>query len=91
MGIVIGEAMACGLPVVAYDLPVYKEIYKQGIITVPVKHFKLFSAEVIGLLENESKKNALAEKGRLQVTKYDWAQVSMKEFSLLKSLSSRNI
>jgi glycosyltransferase involved in cell wall biosynthesis len=34
-GMVALEALACGVPVVAYDLDIYKEIYADKLITVP--------------------------------------------------------
>lgn len=34
-GMVALEALACGVPVVAYDLEIYKEIYADKLITVP--------------------------------------------------------
>jgi glycosyltransferase involved in cell wall biosynthesis len=83
-GIAICEAMACGLPVVAYDLPAYREIYKQGIVVVPLKDIKSFSNEVISLLEDDVKRNILAEKARLQVNEYDWETVSTRELLLMR-------
>jgi glycosyltransferase involved in cell wall biosynthesis len=83
-GIAISEAMACGLPVVAYDLPAYKEIFTQGIVTVPMRDTKSFSNEIINLLENDKKRNILGEKGRIQVTMYDWESVATRELSLIK-------
>ena len=37
-GIAICEAMACGLPVVAYDLPAYRNVFKQGPSRVPSQY-----------------------------------------------------
>ena len=65
-GIAICEAMACGLPVVAYDLPVYREIFKEGIVTVPLNDIKRFSEEVIDLLENDEKRHILGDKARIK-------------------------
>ena len=84
-GIAICEAMACGLPVVAYDLPVYREIFKQGIATVPLKDFKRFSEEVINLLENYEERLILGKKARSQATLYDWDSVAARELSLMKN------
>jgi glycosyltransferase involved in cell wall biosynthesis len=84
-GIAICEAMACGLPVVAYDLPVYREIFAQGIVTVPLKDIKRFSEEVVNLLENDEKRHVLGDKGRSQVTMYDWDSVAARELSLMKN------
>lgn len=85
-GIAICEAMACGLPVVAYDLPVYREIFKGGIITVPLNHTKRFSEEVIGLLEDDEKRFALGKKAEVQASKYDWDDVASRELLLMKNI-----
>lgn len=83
-GIVITEAMACGLPVVAYDLPVYREIFTQGIVTVPLNNIKRFSDEVLSLLESDEKVSVLGNKGRALVTMYDWESVAARELSLME-------
>jgi glycosyltransferase involved in cell wall biosynthesis len=88
-GIAICEAMACGLPVVAYDLPVYKEIFKQGIVTVSMRDIRSFSNEIISLLDDDKRRNTLGEKGRMQATMYDWKSVATLELSLIKSELAR--
>jgi glycosyltransferase involved in cell wall biosynthesis len=81
--------MACGLPVVAYDLPVYHEIFKHGLVTVPLKDFKHFSEEVISLLENDERRQLLGDEGRNQATLYDWNNVAAREFSLMQKELAR--
>ena len=83
-GIAISEAMACGLPVVAYDLPVYKEIFKQGVVTVSMEDIRSFSNEIISLLDDDKRRNILGEKGRMQATMYDWKSVATRELLLIK-------
>jgi glycosyltransferase involved in cell wall biosynthesis len=82
-GIAITEAMACGLPVIAYDLPVYLEIFAQGMVTVPLNAIKRFSEEVLSLLENDEKLRDLGNKGRAQAIMYDWDSVAARELSLM--------
>ena len=83
-GIAICEAMACGLPVVAYDLPVYREIFKQGMVTVPLIDIKRFSEEVVNLLENDEKRRILGTKAKNQAKIYDWNSVAARELSLME-------
>ena len=52
-GLVILEAMKCGLPVVAYDLPVY-HVFARGMITTPVGDTSQIAHEVRRLLEDET-------------------------------------
>jgi glycosyltransferase involved in cell wall biosynthesis len=84
-GIAIAEAMTCSLPVIAYDLPVYKEIFSQGMVTVPMFNLQNFSAEILNLLENDEKARALGKKGRAHVATYDWDSVAARELALMKS------
>ena len=87
-GIAICEAMACGLPVVAYDLPAYKEIYRQGIVKISLKNIRSFSNEVVNLLQNDKERRTLGEKGRLQVKMYDWNIVAARELLQIRKVLS---
>ena len=89
-GIAILEAMACGLPVVAWDLPVYKAIFHGGMITAPVKNTRGFAENVLELLENEqSRKNLSLEATKIS-GKYDWNEVAKEELDLIESLVKEN-
>jgi len=48
--LVVCEAMACGLPVVAYDLPVFEEVYKKGMILIPIGDIDKFAGAILKLL-----------------------------------------
>jgi glycosyltransferase involved in cell wall biosynthesis len=68
----IMEAIACGLPVVAYDLPEYKKIYGKKIITVNLLDIKHFSSKVLKILENERIYPSLTDWAQ----KYDWEKIA---------------
>lgn len=85
-GIAIAEAMACGVPVVAYDLPAYKTAFRRGIITVPIGSISEFSNITLMLLKNKAMRTQLAHEGIRQADEYDQAKVAAKELSLIKDI-----
>jgi len=85
-GIVACEAMACGVPVVAYDLPIYREIFPRGILTMPVGDTEKFADSVISLLNDEARRKRLGEDALKMVSRYDWDIVAERLLDHLKTL-----
>lgn len=83
-GIAIAEAMACGLPVVSWNLPVYKEIFEDYTITVTEGDIGLFAEKVIELLKNESLRRDRSARGRDFIKKYSWDEVAKRELEIIK-------
>lgn len=54
------EGMACGLPVVAYDLPAYREIYGAGMARVPPGDADKLAEEIAALLADEPRRARMA-------------------------------
>jgi len=52
-GIVVAEAMACGLPVVAFSIPAMRK-FNQGATLIDPDGLDLFAGEIIRLLEDDS-------------------------------------
>jgi phosphatidyl-myo-inositol alpha-mannosyltransferase len=73
-GIILLEAMAAGLPIVASDIPGFRTVMKdgrQGRLVAPKNAFAL--ADAIGtVLSNPKLAAAMAEEGRRTVGEYDW-------------------
>ena len=84
-GIAIAEAMACGLPVVAFDLPVYKEVFEGKIVTVPLGDTNEMARQVIFLLNPEIAQT-MGEANKNFIKRYDWNLVSQKELSKILDL-----
>ena len=71
----IFEYMACGIPVVASDLPSLKYIFNRANsgITVQADDPSAFAAAIDGLLNSPAKMKQMGEKGRQFVTEhYNW-------------------
>ena len=83
-GIAVAEAMACNVPVVAWNLPVYDEAYKDHMIQIKENDLDAFAAAILNLLDNESKRAFIAEKARIYIRKYDWSIISKKHLEIIQ-------
>jgi len=88
-GISIAEAMAAGLPVVAYNLHVYKEVFEDKLVTVPLGDVDALAKQIIFLLENPDFATKIGEASREFVKRYDWKTVSEKELSVMINLINK--
>ncbi len=79
--IVIAEAIAAGLPVVCYDLPEIRPIWKNAVQWIKKGQTSLFAKRVLKIL-NERKKTSVLPK---EVTEYSWKNISQKEYQLMKA------
>ncbi len=80
-GIALAEAMAFELPVVAYGLPIYKEVFDDKLITVPLGDTGAMTKQAILLLENPELSREMGQKGREFIKKYDWSIVAKNELT----------
>ena len=100
-GIILAEALAGGASVVASDIPAFDSLLGQG------EYGTLFESEnaddlalkIIDLLSDESKRRAIAQRGKLYAQEFDWDVVAEKIYDVYEmamvggstvSLSSEN-
>lgn len=78
MGIVLIEAMACGIPVIASDISGYDEIITNGVngILVPRRNIAKLAEAIITLISNSNLRNRISENALRYVAQYDWKNIA---------------
>jgi glycosyltransferase involved in cell wall biosynthesis len=76
-GIVILEAMACGLPIVATRVGGVPDIVEDGVngYLVESGDFQEMAKKIIFILENQPLKLLISKNNRIKVQEYDWKNV----------------
>ena len=89
LGLVLVEALACGCPVIASDLPAIQDVVIDGVTGVLVQHQDSagVARAVVALLAAPERRRQLAEKGRDHVVRnFDWTSVAARYRQLLSEL-----
>jgi len=84
--IVIGEAMAAGVPVISYGLPELVDVWQDNFVSVPVGRKDIFAQKIIEFLENATGRGTLSRKAVEYVAQFDWENIAEKE---LKSIEEK--
>ena len=86
---VVLEAMSCGLPVVAYDIPGNRQVISSGTngILVPLKSHESMAHSILELLNNETQREQIGKIARRTITdRYSWDKISDKMMTCYESL-----
>jgi glycosyltransferase involved in cell wall biosynthesis len=82
-GQAICEAMACGLPIIAYHLPVYDEWYGDNIFRVNKGDKDDLCHSIIHLLENKKLRDKMGSKGQSIAKQYSWENVAKYQLEII--------
>ena len=85
-GMAVAEAMACGLPVVAYDIDIFGDVYKQGYQTVKLGDKNAFAEKVIQILKDKKDLAILRKDAFTQAKSLDWNNSNKKFLRLFWQL-----
>ena len=90
-GIVLMEAMAAGLPVVASDIPGYEAVVSSGLngLLVPPGDPTALAGTLTSLLLDPIARERLAIAGQASAEQYDWSRIAVELESIYLDLASR--
>jgi phosphatidylinositol alpha-mannosyltransferase len=91
-GIVLLEAMASGKPVVASNIGGYASVLAHGEdgLLVPPKDDDALAQSLLTLIKDESLRNAMGSKGRIEAEKYSWENVARQVMDFYEDLLSQH-
>jgi len=77
--IVIGEAMAAGLPVIAYNLPELTSVWKDNFVGVEVGNREKLLAAVLRLLDDADAREEIKRRAKEYIRQFDWKNIAVRE------------
>lgn len=86
-GIAVAEALACGLPVVAYDIPALRENFAncKSVVLVPVKDSERMSSAVLSVLgAGRERSRELEYCSMLYSRQFSWEKVAEKDLNVVQ-------
>jgi glycosyltransferase involved in cell wall biosynthesis len=82
------EAMAAGVPVVAYDTAVAREVYDAAATLVPVGDVEAVTTALRALCLDETVRDAHRAAGLRRIRRFDWAETAGRTLAALREAAS---
>ena len=82
-GIAPLEAQALGLPVVAWDLPIFEEIFPKGMIKLKMGKVEEFAERIVKLLKDQGLYQKVSFEAKENSARYNWEKTAKRELRLL--------
>ncbi len=82
-GMTAVEAMASGLPVVAYRLPVFEEIFYDTMIMVAIGDVQRFADSALEILSKTEYREKLSTEAVFFAKKFDWHNIAEQEIQII--------
>ena len=82
------EALAAGVPVVAADTPVAREVYGEAARRVPLDDPGAVAAAIVEVLTRRSVRETLIEQARPLLARYTWARAAADTFTILQDAAA---
>jgi glycosyltransferase involved in cell wall biosynthesis len=93
-GIAVAEALACGLPVVAYDIPALREVFGEckSVFLVPAKDVKSMTSAVLKVLNaGEEELDKLSYYSKIYSKQFCWEKIAKKDLEPLRDFGSTHM
>lgn len=86
-GIAALEAQVLGLPVIAWNLPVFEEIFPKGMVKIPLGKIEKFASEIVNLLADKKFYRKLSKEAVNNANQYSWDETAKRELELIKGIT----
>lgn len=90
-GIAPLEAQALGVPVVAYNLPVFEEVFPTGMIKVEKHDINKFAKRIVGVIENQDYKVILSKEALENAQRFDWDKTASTEHEIFNNVLNNGL
>jgi len=83
-GLTVLESMACGAPVIASDIPAFRELFDEAVLFINPHEPMEIADAALKIIEDKSLAMKLREKGLAHAAKFSWDEAARKTQDVIK-------